>query len=109
MSSNQSTVDFILEQMAAAGGVSAKKMFGEYGVFCAGKMVAIIADDELYIKPTEAGRAFLGDAQEAPPYPGAKVYFYISGEQWDDAEWLSELVRLTSVEVPLPKKKARRI
>ena len=43
MSSNQNTVDFIVEQMAGAGAVSAKKMFGEYGIFCAGKMVAIVA------------------------------------------------------------------
>jgi DNA transformation protein and related proteins len=40
-----------------------------------------------------------------PPYPGAKPYYFISGEQWDDAEWLSELIRLTSAELPLPKKK----
>ena len=107
MSSNQSTVDFIVEQMAAAGAVSAKKMFGEYGVFCAGKMVAVICDDQLFVKPTSAGRAFLGTVQETPPFQGAKPYFLISGEQWDDSEWLSELIRLTSVELPLPKKKSR--
>lgn len=107
MTSNQSTVDFIVEQMAGAGAVSAKKMFGEYGVFCAGKMVAIIGDDQLYVKPTAAGRAFIGEVEEAPPYPGAKIYFMISGEKWDDGEWLSELIRLTSLELPLPKKKGK--
>ena len=108
MSSNQSTVDYIVEQIAAAGAVSAKKMFGEYGVFCDGKMVAIIGDDQLYVKPTTAGRDFLGEVEEAPPYPGAKPYFYISGERWDDGEWLSELVRLTCSQVPLPKKKSKK-
>lgn len=107
MSSNQSTVDYVLEQMADAGLVSAKKMFGEYGMFCAGKMVAIIADDELFVKPTTAGRAFLGEVEETPPYPGAKPYFYISGERWDDGEWLGQLIRLTSEELPLPKKKSK--
>ena len=107
MSSNQSTADFILEQITAAGTVSAKKMFGEYGVFCDGKMVAVIADDQLFVKPTTAGRAYLGDVDEVPPYPGAKSYFLISGEQWDDHEWLSELIRLTSSELPLPKKKIK--
>lgn len=107
MTSNQSTVDFIVEQMAGAGAVSAKKMFGEYGVFCAGKMVAIIGDDQLYVKPTAAGRAFIGEVEEAPPYPGAKIYFMISGEKWDDGEWLSELIRLTSLELPLSKKKGK--
>jgi TfoX/Sxy family transcriptional regulator of competence genes len=105
MSSNQNTVDYLVEQMADAGAVSAKKMFGEYGIFCDGKMVAIVGDDQLFVKPTAAGRAFLQSVEEVPPYPGAKPYFFISGEQWDDAEWLSELIRLTSTELPLPKKK----
>ena len=107
MSSNQNTVDFIVEQMAGAGGVTAKKMFGEYGVFCAGKMVAIIADDNLFVKPTATGRAFLGEVEEVPPYEGAKPYFFISGELWDDGERLSELIRLTTLELPLPKKKTK--
>lgn len=107
MSSNQSTADFIVEQMAAAGAVSAKKMFGEYGVFCDGKMVAVVCDDQLFIKPTAAGRSFLGEVEEVSPFPGAKPYFLISGERWDDGEWLSELGRLTCAELPLPKKKSK--
>ena len=109
MSSNQSTVDFIVEQMEGAGTVSAKKMFGEYGVFCGGKMVAIIGNDQLFVKPTEAGRVFLGAVEEMPPYPGAKAYFLISGELWDDRDWLSELISLTCAELPLAKKKTRKI
>ena len=105
MTSTQTTVDFIVEQMSDAGAVSAKKMFGEYGVFCDGRMVAIVGDDQLFLKPTAAGRAYLGVVEEVPPYPGAKTYFFISGELWDDREWLSELVRLTCAEILLPKKK----
>ena len=107
MSSSQDTVDFVVEQIAGAGVVSAKKMFGEYGVFCDGKMAAIVADDQLYVKPTAAGRAFLEVVEEVPPFPGAKPYFLISGERWDDHEWLSELIRLTSAELPLPVKKKK--
>jgi len=50
MASKQSTIDFILEQINAAGEVSAKKMFGEYGIFCNGKMVALVCDDQLFVK-----------------------------------------------------------
>ena len=39
MASKQSTVDFLLDQFAGAGAVSAKKMFGEYGVYLDGKDV----------------------------------------------------------------------
>ena len=43
MASNKTTVDFILDQIAAAGAVSAKKMFGEYGIYCDAKIVALCA------------------------------------------------------------------
>ena len=59
MASNQSTVDYIVEQVAGAGAVTGRKMFGEYALFCDGKMVALICDDQLFIKPTVAGRSYL--------------------------------------------------
>ena len=58
--------------MAGAGMVSAKKMFGEYGIYCGDKMVALFCDDQLYVKPTDQGKAFAGKLTEAAPYPGAK-------------------------------------
>ena len=108
MASQQGTVDFLLDQMAGAGGVSAKKMFGEYGLYCDGKMFAIVADDMLFIKPTDVGRAWIsamGTPQEAPPYPQAKPYFLIDGGLWDERDWLSELARRTADALPQPKPK----
>jgi len=107
MASKQSTVDFILDQIASAGVVSARKMFGEYGVYCDGKMPALICDDQLYVKPTEAGRLFIGEVEEAPPYAGAKACFVISGERWDDQEWLSELIKITAQQLPIPVKRKK--
>ncbi|MFP3631728.1 TfoX/Sxy family protein, partial [Burkholderia sp. SIMBA_045] len=72
MASHQGTVDFIVEQSALAGTVSARKMFGEYGIYCDGKMVALVCDDRLFVKPTPDGHAFLGACEQAPPYPSAK-------------------------------------
>ena len=103
MATGKSTVDYILEQLATAGTVSAKRMFGEYGVFLDGKMAALVCGDQLFVKPTAAGRAFLGAVDEAPPYPGAKACFRIAGERWDEAEWLGALIRLTAAELPAPK------
>ncbi|KVZ51514.1 competence protein TfoX [Burkholderia ubonensis] len=107
MASSQSTVDFIVEQMAAAGAVSARKMFGEYGICCDGKMVALVCDDRLFVKPTPDGKAFLGACEEGPPYPGAKPCFVISGERWDEREWLSRLIRITAAQLPPPKPRKR--
>jgi TfoX/Sxy family transcriptional regulator of competence genes len=105
MSSKQQTLDLIVNQMAAAGDVSARKMFGEYGIYCDGKMVATVCDDQLFVKPTAAGRAFIGKVVEASPYPGAKPSFLISSKQYKDFMWLSELIRITTKELPPPKKK----
>ena len=105
MSTQQSTVDFILEQIKEAGTVVSKKMFGEYAIYCNSKVVALVCDDQLFVKPTIAGKAFITDLLEEPPYPGAKPYLIINGELWDDAEWLTELIKITAAELPLPKKK----
>ncbi|PXA99702.1 competence protein TfoX [Nostoc sp. 3335mG] len=108
MSTQQKTVDYLLEQCAGAGTVTAKKMFGEYGLYCDGKVMAFVADDQLFIKPTEAGRAYLGAVTEAEAYPGSKLYFLIDGDRWDDADWMAGLVRATADALPEPKpKKAR--
>lgn len=106
MASQQSTVDFILEQIETAGEVCGKKMFGEYGIFCDGKMVALVCDDELFVKPTVAGRKFIGDVVEGYPYPGAKSCFLICGDKWDDRPWLCNLIKISAAELPLPKKEA---
>jgi TfoX/Sxy family transcriptional regulator of competence genes len=105
MASRQSTVDFILRQVETAGVVCAKKMFGEYGIFCNEKMVALVCDDQLFVKPTEAGLQFIGDVTEGCPYPGSKPCFLISRDQWNDSEWLTRLIRISTAELPLPKKK----
>lgn len=104
MASKQSTVDFILDQMGGAGTVSAKKMFGEYGVYLDGKMVALICDDTLFVKPSKGGMAYLQTPAEALPYPGAKPCFQISGDLCEHRNWLSQLIQITALELPVPKK-----
>ena len=105
MASQQSTVDFIVEQMASAGVIHTKKMFGEYAIYCHDKVVALVCDDQLFIKPTQAGSKLIGSVVEGCPYPGAKPYFLISGELWDDSDWLTQLVIVTAQELPPPKAK----
>ena len=105
MSSQQRTVDYLVEQMAGAGAISARKMFGEYGIYCGAKIVALVCGDQLFLKATKAGRAFLSEVVEAPAYPGAKPSLLISTEQWDDSEWMAQLVKATAAELPAPAPK----
>ncbi len=108
MATDQNTVDFLLDQLAKLGGASTKKMFGEYCLYLAGKPVGLVCDDQLYLKPTKAGKAMLKQAVEGSPYPGAKPHLLITPDQWEDAEWLCELVRATDRELPLPKPKVKK-
>jgi TfoX/Sxy family transcriptional regulator of competence genes len=107
MSSNQDFVDYIIEQIENAGEITYKKMFGEYGIYSDNKIVALICDNQLFIKPTEGGKAFIGNAKEAPPYPGAKMSFLIE-DKIDDHEWISQLIRITANELPEPKPKKKK-
>lgn len=107
MASDQTFVDFVVDQIENAGQITARKMFGEYGVYADGKIFALICDNQLFVKPTQGGRAFIGEVVEAPPYPGAKPSFLI-GEQIEDREWLSELVAITVRELPAPKPKRKK-
>ena len=106
MASDQNFVDFVIGQIHHAGTVSAKKMFGEYGIYCDGKLFGLICDNKLFIKPTIQGRAFIGNPAELPPYEGAKPSFVIE-DKIEDSQWLSELVKVTLKELPEPKVKKK--
>ena len=72
MSSDKSFVDFIVDQIENARQITYKKMFGEYAVYYKDKVVALVCDNRLFVKPTIAGRAFIRNVTEAPPFPVAK-------------------------------------
>ena len=103
-------VQYVCEQAHDVSGLSYRKMFGEYAVYVGSRVIGLVCDNQLFVKPTEAGRALLGQPVEAPPYPGAKPHFLIDA-QLDDREFMSALFRATAGEVPEPKprkSKARR-
>lgn len=104
MASDESFIEFLVDQMGNAGHISHKKMFGEYAIYCDGKVVALVCDNQLYVKPTEGGRAYIGDLVEAEPYPGARLYFLID-DKFEDREWIGDLIRITAQELPIPKGK----
>jgi TfoX/Sxy family transcriptional regulator of competence genes len=104
MASEQRIVDFIMGQIDLSEQVTAKKMFGEYSLYFGNKLFGLVCDNKLYIKPTQAGRAYIIDVVEASPYDGAKPSFLIE-EKLDDRDWLKKLVTITVKELPEPKPK----
>lgn len=106
MASDLSFVEYVVDQLDEDCAVTYKHMFGEFGLFSEGRLFGLICDNRLFVKPTEGGRVFVEDVVEAPPYPGAKPSMLIE-DRIEDAEWLSELVRITICELPAPKPRKR--
>jgi TfoX/Sxy family transcriptional regulator of competence genes len=107
MATNQNFVDFVIEQIKNTGEITAKKMFGEYGIYADGKLFGLICDNKLFIKPTISGREYIGNVVEAPPYEGAKPSFLIE-EKIEDSKWLSELISISLKELPSAKPKKKK-
>jgi TfoX/Sxy family transcriptional regulator of competence genes len=106
MASSSDFVQYIADQCGGAGEIVAKKMFGDYGIYCDGKIFGQICDDRFYLKPTDEVRPLLRTIEMRPPYEGAKDYFYIADV--DDRDYLSKLVRETCKALPEPKPKKKR-
>lgn len=106
MASDLEFVQYVMEQLRGIEGVTYRRMFGEYGVFCRGKFFAVICDNQLYVKITQEGREILKECMEIPPYQGANPYFFI--ENIDDTQALQRLVEATYQALPEPKPKTKR-
>lgn len=104
MGSSAATVAFIVDQLGAA--VTAKAMFGEYGIYRQGVLIGLVCDDHLFLKPSQAARALLGHVVEAPPYPGAKPSFVVPADRWDDADLMVALATATSAAVSARPRKS---
>lgn len=106
MATRQETADFLLDQLAALPTARARKMFGEYALYVDEKVVALVCDDQLFLKPTPAGHERLGPAcPEGSPYHGAKPHLVPGADVLEDDERLVDLLRATAAALPVPKPK----
>src|SRR5512133_639106 len=107
MATAQDFALFVTEQMSGAGSISSKKMMGEYVVYLEEKVIALICDNNLFVKPTAAGRKFIEQATsspvvDAPPFPGAKNWITI-GDKIEDRDFIAQLLKASYIELPFPK------
>jgi DNA transformation protein len=108
MSTSASTMDYLIDQLRAAGPVSCRRMFGEYCLYFDARPVGLVCDDQLYLKPTPIGRSLMREEREGFPFPGATAHLLITADDWDDRQWLCQLVRATFEGLPPPKPKKPR-
>ncbi|MBN1824543.1 MAG: TfoX/Sxy family protein [Endomicrobiales bacterium] len=106
MATKQSTIDYLIDQLAPLRNARARKMFGEYALYCADKVVALVCGDNLFVKKTDAGAGLIeGKYELAPAYPGAKLSMLVGAEVLDDRELLCRLIKTTADSVLPPKPK----
>ena len=107
MATDLEFVEYVCDQLRRAGPIRFRRMFGEYALYADGKVVALLCDNQFFLKPTAEGRALLAAPKEGLPYPGARPHLLID-EQLEDAELVSRLVTATARVLPPPKEKKRR-
>ncbi|HEY0214720.1 MAG TPA: TfoX/Sxy family protein [Paenirhodobacter sp.] len=106
MATAPETAEFLLEQLGDR--VRLRKMFGEYAVKQGDKTLALLCDDALFVRQLPAVTAWLGEPVAGFPYPGAKPWWRIDPDQWEDADWLCTLIALLAEVLPEPAPKGRR-
>lgn len=92
MASELSYVQYVVDTLRE-NEITFKKMFGEYGLYQDGIFFGLICDNQLFIKISEEGKAFLKEYTLAAPYNGAKEIFLV--ENVEDYQRVGELIHLT--------------
>jgi TfoX/Sxy family transcriptional regulator of competence genes len=108
MATDKKFIEAVLDKLQPLE-ITAKPMFGEYGLYYRGKNFALVCDNTLFVKITEAGAAKAGRVSQGSPYDGAKPAYRISSAKLNDRDWIISLVTATSDALPLPEKKGFRV
>lgn len=66
MSTERAYVDYLLELLEPIPHVTAKRMFGGYGIFRDGLMFGLVADSTLYLKVDDENRADFAERDLEP-------------------------------------------
>lgn len=105
MSTQSETIDFILEKLGNNDRFTTRKMFGEYALYADGKVVALICDDQLYVKIMSQS-AFLADiCEQDAPYPGAKPHYLVEEHLLSTIKELPSILIAIAASLPEKKKK----
>ena len=91
-------VQYVLELLEPLGGVTAKAMFGGFGIYRRGVMVALIADETLYLKADDINRPDF-ETQKLEPFRYKKKdkvyamsYYQVPPGAMEESELLCEWV-----------------
>ena len=108
MSTQKETIEFILEKLGSSKHFSARAMFGEYALYADGKVVALVCDDQLYVKILSASRNLEKICEKDSPYPGAKPHYVIEEDRLSKITNLPKMLLDIAQSLPTKKDKVKR-
>ena len=106
MATRPESIAHLLDALSAMP-LTARKMFGEYALYLDGKVVALVCDDQLFLKPTPGAQVALPDCPNALPYPGAKPHI-LASDALDDPDPVIAALKAVATDLPTPRPKKRK-
>lgn len=104
---------YVIDQLAALGGVTARRMFGGAGLYLDDIFFALISDETLYFKVDDSNREDYVSRGMAPFRPYAArpqvslTYFAVPAEALEDAEELVQWARRALRVAQISRRKVR--
>ena len=106
MPSSRQYLDFVLDQLSEAEGISHRAMMGEYIIYCRGKVIGGIYDNRFLVKPAKSAQSLMPNAPREIPYPGAKAMLLV--QELENRPFLARLAAALHDELPAPKAKSKK-
>lgn len=103
MATTKEYLSFILESLSKAEGVNHRAMMGEYVIYYKDKVAGGIYDNRFLVKPVEAAKALMPNAEYIIPYEGAKEMLLV--DNLEDRDFLAELMEKMYPQLPETKKR----
>lgn len=99
-------VNYLMEQFEGLEGVTSRAMMGGYIFYYKDKIFGGIYEPGFMVKITPTSQKFLKDADQMPPYKGAKNLLLV--DDIDDRELLCDMVANMYDELPAPNSKPKK-
>ncbi len=109
MATQPETIEFILDKLRDPKHFAARAMFGEYALYANKKVVALVCDDQLFVKILPASQELEDLCEKAPPYPGAKPHYLVEEDQLSKLPELPAILLAVAKSLPKPKPKKKKI
>lgn len=106
MATREEDVDHIRDQLAPLP-VAVRRMFGGHALYLDGRVLGFVTDGVLCLKITSFHDPRLTEDLKGEAYTGSRQYRRITGDMWEDREWLQHVVGETAARVPTRAERKR--